>query len=133
MTKISTASIRLVLKKNRSNSAGENPIYIVVCFNGRKEKSTGVFVAEKYWNPSQEVIKKSCPNSAVLNKILNDTKQNIINKKNEFEFNGKQYTPSMLLEDSVHDFSANKNEYRVIYKQYLSEMASSSSTIELYD
>ena len=101
MTKISSASIRLVLKKNRSNSVGEHPIYIVVCFNSRKEKSTGVFVAEKYWNPSQEVIKKSCPNSTVLNKILNDMKQKIINKKNEFEFNGKQYTPSMLLEEDV--------------------------------
>ena len=133
MTKISTASIRLVLKKNRSNSVGEHPIYIVICFNGRKEKSTGVFVNERYWNPSQEVIKKSCPNSAVLNKILNDMKQKIINKKNEFEFNGKQYTPSLLLEDGVQDFSANKNEYRVIYKQYLSEMASSSSTVKLYD
>lgn len=31
MTKISSASIRLVLKKNRSNSLGENPVYIVVC------------------------------------------------------------------------------------------------------
>ena len=133
MTKISTASIRLVMKKNRSNSVGEHPIYIVVCFNGRKEKSTGVFVAEKYWNPSQEVIKKSCPNSAVLNKILSDVKQKIINKKNEFEFNGKRYTPSLLLEDSVQDFSANKNEYRVIYKQYLSEMASSTNTVKLYD
>ena len=133
MTKISSASIRLVLKKNRSNSLGENPIYIVVCFGGRKEKSTGVFISERYWNPLREEIRKSCPNYAVLNKMLSDIKQKVISRKNEFEYSGKKYTPSMLLEDSVQDLSANGNEYRVIYKRYLSEMASSSNTVRLYD
>ena len=61
MTKISSASIRLVLKKNRSNSLNENPVYIVVCFGGRKEKSTGVFVSERHWNALREEIRKSCP------------------------------------------------------------------------
>lgn len=133
MTKISSASIRLVLKKNRSNSLNENPVYIVVCFGGRKEKSTGVFISERHWNPLREEIRKSCPNYAVLNKMLSDIKQKVISRRNEFEYSGKQYTPSMLLEDSVQDLSANGNEYRVIYKRYLSEMASSSSTIRLYD
>lgn len=134
MTKISSASIRLVLKKNRSNALGENPIYIVVCFNGRKEKSTGVFIQERYWNPLREEIRKGVANAPVLNKMINDIKQRVIAKKNEFEYAGKQYTSSMLLEeDIVQDLSANGNEYRRIYRLYLEEMASSSNTVRLYD
>ena len=134
MTKISSASIRLVLKKNRSNALGENPIYVVVCFNGRKEKSTGVFIQERFWNPLKEEVRKGCANAPVLNKMINDIKQRVIRRKNEFEYAGKQYTSSMLLEeDIVQDLSANGNEYRRIYKLYLEEMASSSSTVRLYD
>lgn len=133
MTKVSSASIRLVLKKNRSNALGENPIYIVVCFNGRKEKSTGVFVQERFWNPLREEIRRTCPNSIILNKLLSDIKQKVINRRNEFEYIGKRYSPAMLLEDSIQELSANDNEYRVIYKRYLSEMASSDNTIKLYD
>lgn len=55
MAKLSSASIRLVLKKNRSNALNENPVYIVVCFRGRKEKSTGVFVQERYWNAVKDL------------------------------------------------------------------------------
>lgn len=135
MTKVSSASIRLVLKKNRSNALGENPIYIVVCFNGRKEKSTGVFVQERFWNPLREEIRKGCANAPVLNKMINDIKQRVILKKNEYEYSGKRYTPSMLLEEDniIQDYSANGNEYRRIYKLYLDEMGSSGNTIRLYD
>lgn len=35
MAKLSSASIRLVMKKNRMNRNGEYPIYLVVCFSGR--------------------------------------------------------------------------------------------------
>jgi hypothetical protein len=133
MTKISSASIRLVLKKNRSNALNENPVYIVVCFNGRKEKATGISCRVKDWDSKREVVKSTNSNSIVFNKILNDLKQKIINRRNEFEYIGKRYNPAMLLEDSIQELSANDNEYRVIYKRYLIEMASSDNTIKLYD
>lgn len=50
MAKVSTATVRLVLKKNRKNKNDEYPVYIVVCFGGRVEKATGVSVKEKYWD-----------------------------------------------------------------------------------
>jgi len=134
MAKLSSASIRLVLKKNRSNSSGEHPVYIVVCFRGRKEKSTGVFVQERYWNAVREEIRKGAANAPVLNKMINDVKQRVINRKNEFEYTGKRYTASMLLDDDIiQDLSANGNEYKVIYKSYLDEMGSSINTVRLYD
>lgn len=134
MSKVSSASIRLVLKKNRENSLGEHPIYLIVCFNGRKELSTGVFIQERFWNPLKEEVRKGCANAPVLNKMINDIKQRVISRKNEFEYAGKKYTPAMLLEeDIVQDLSANDNIYKNIYKRYLDETGSSVSTIRLYD
>ena len=61
MAKLSSASIRLVLKKNRKMSSGEYPIYIVVCFNGRLEKTTGVSCLERHWDAKRETIKSGQP------------------------------------------------------------------------
>ena len=133
MAKLSSASIRLVQKMNRVNKNSEYPIYVVVCYKGRKEKATGISCLPKYWDGVREVIKKSCPNAPVLNKMLSDIKQRVIDKRNYYELNSKVYTPSLLLEDSVIDLSAGENEYRVIYKNYLLEMGSSGNTVRLYD
>lgn len=96
MVKLSTASVRLVQKKNRMNKVGEYPIYICVCFGGRVEKATGVSCLERHWDSRREVIKAACPNSAVLNKMLSDIKQRVIDRKNDFEYNGRVYTPSVF-------------------------------------
>lgn len=105
MAKISSASIRLVQKLNRRNKAGEYPIYIVVCFSGRVEVSTGISCLERYWDKKREMIKSSCPNAPVLNKMLSDIKQRVIDKKNAFEVDGRRYTPSMLLENCKVELS----------------------------
>lgn len=63
MAKLSSASIRLVQKMNRKNKNGEFPIYIVVCFKGRLEKSTRVSCLSKYWDSKRELIKVGCPNT----------------------------------------------------------------------
>ena len=134
MSKVQSATVRLVMKKCKVNSIGEHPIYLSVCYNGRKELSTGVFIHERYWNPLKEEVRKGCANAPVLNKMINDIKQRVIRKKNEFEYAGKKYTPAMLLEeDIVQDLSANDNIYKNIYKRYLDETGSSVSTIRLYD
>lgn len=134
MTKVSSATVRLVLKKSKVNDMGENPIYLSVCFNGRKERSTGVFILEKHWNQLREEIRKSCPNYPILNKMINDMKQRVIDRRNRFEYDGKVYTASMLLEDDIRvDLSASSNEYRLIYKEYVSKMGLNDNSIRLYD
>ena len=133
MTKVSSATVRLVLKKLKANSLGENPIYLSVCFNGRKEKSTGVFISQKYWNAQREEIRKNCPNAPVLNKMINEMKQRVIDRRNRFEYDGKKYTASMLLEDSVQDLSASSNVYKNIYKEYVAKMGLNDNSIRLYD
>lgn len=99
MSKISSASIRLVQKMNRKTKNGENPIYIVVCYHGRLEKSCGVSCLPRDWDGKREMIKKSCPNYVILNRILNDIKQRVIDRKLQYELDGIEYSPLMLLSD----------------------------------
>lgn len=134
MAKLSSASIRLVQKMNRQNSSGEFPIYIVICWKGRIEKSTGVSCLPRYWDSKRELIKGGCPNAPVLNKMLLDIKGRCIDRKNEFEYNSMKYTASMLLDDNiVLDLSANGNIYNQIYRMYVEEKGLKGNSIKLYD
>lgn len=134
MARLSSASIRLVQKLNRQNASGEFPIYIVICWKGRVEKSTGVSCLVKHWDSKRELIKGSCPNAVVLNKMLLDIKNRCIERKNEYEFNQRKYTASMLLDDSiVQDLSANGNVYNQIYRMYIEEKGLKGNSIKLYD
>lgn len=121
MAKLGSASIRLVQKLNRKNKVGEYPIYIVVCWHGRVEKSTSVSCLQKYWDCDREVIKRSCPNAPVLNKMLSDVKQRCINRKNEFEYQGRVYTASMLLDDIVVDLSPVSNIFKDIMERLIDD------------
>ena len=134
MARLSSASIRLVQKMNRQNSSGEYPIYIVICWKGRVEKSTGVSCLVKYWDSKREVIKGGCPNAPILNKMLQDIKGRCNDRKNEFEYKGKRYTASMLLDDGIIlDLSANDNIYLNIYKSYIDDRGLKGGSIRLYD
>lgn len=128
--KTSTATIRLVQKLNRKNKNGEYPIYLVVCFHGRLEKACGISCLEKYWDKRNECVRKSCPNAAVLNKMLFDIKQKVISRKNEYELNNRVYTPSMLLSDNNSDtsISLNSNVYKDIMEYMIVEKRMGKST-----
>ena len=130
MPKTNSATIRLVLKKNRKNKNGEYPIYIVVCFNGRMEKATKVSCLEKNWDAKNETVKKSQNNYAVLNKILSDTKQKVIEKKNKYEYEGKVYTPAMLLDDEK-DVTP-KNDYKELMDGLINERQLKPRTVTRY-
>ena len=121
MTKLSSASIRLVQKKNRMNRLGEYPIYICVCFNGRVEKATGVSCLEKHWDSRSEVVRRGCPNAPVLNKMLQDIKNRVITRKNEFEYNQRKYTAGMLLEEYRVELNASKNDFKLLMDSLIKE------------
>lgn len=121
MARLQSASIRLVQKLNRQNKNGEYPIYIVVCYKGRKEKASGISCLPKYWDGVREMIKKSCPNAPILNKMLSDIKQRVIEKRNYYELNERVYTPSMLLEDSVNDLSGRSNVFKSLMDSLIDE------------
>lgn len=132
MAKLQSATIRLVQKLNRPNKENAFPIYVVVCFKGRKEKATGISCLAKYWDSKRQEIKRSCPNSPVLNKMLYDIKQRIIEKKNNYELNGKTYTPSILLDDSINDLSGKSNEYKILMDSLCSERRLKWKSVDKY-
>lgn len=131
MAKVSTASIRLVQKLNRKNKNNEFPIYVVVCYHGRIEKACGISCLEKYWDKKREEIKKTCPNYAVLNKQLNNIKQKIIERRNQYEYMNKSYTPEMLF--SSNEIVAKKsNSYKSICDVIVCERRLLSGTRQRY-
>lgn len=132
MAKVSTATVRLVLKKNRKNKNDEYPVYIVVCFGGRVEKATGVSVKEKYWDAKREVIKASAPNAPVLNRMLLDVKQKVLDRKSEYEYAGKRYTPQMLLENSVIDLHANDSDFWSVCQRIIDERRLKDGSMRTY-
>jgi len=132
MAKLSSASIRLVQKMNRQNKNGEYPIYIVVCFKGRLEKATGVSCLPRHWDAKREVIKGSAPNAPVLNKMIQDIKNKAIERKNNFEYNQRAYTPSMLLEDVKIDFCGAKNVFKSLMDSLIEERRLRDGTIRSY-
>lgn len=133
MAKLSSASIRLVQKMNRMNKNFEFPIYIVVCWKGRVEKSTGVSCLQKDWDSKREVVKRSNSNSVVLNKMLYDIKQRVIERKNDFEFHSKVYTANMLLEDCKVDFNGNSNVFKDVMKRLIDERRLKDKTKYSYE
>lgn len=131
MSKVKSATVRLVLKKSRANKNGEYPVYIVVCFGGRVEKSTGIACKPGNWDLRRECV-KNCSNAPVLNKMLSEIKMKVIGRKNEYEYKGKSYTPQMLLEDSVNDFSGANNVYVDIMEAMIAERKLKKSSARIY-
>lgn len=112
---------------------GSYPVYIVVCFSGRVEKATGVSCLPRYWDSKRELIKAGCPNAPVLNKMLSDIKQRVISRRNEYEYNGRRYTPSMLLSDVQLDLSVGKSGlYRDLMERLIDERRLRDGTIRRY-
>ena len=103
------------------NKNSEFPIYSVVCWKGRIEKSCGVSCPQKDWDSKREVVKRSNSNSVVLNKMLYDIKNRVIQRKNDFEFHGKVYTANMLLEDYRIDYNGNSNVFRDVMNRLCNE------------
>lgn len=130
--KVTSATVRLVLKKNKVNKNDEHPIHVVVCFSGRHEKSTGVSVKEKYWDARRECIKPGCPNAPVLNKMILDVKQRILDRKNEYEYAGKRYTPQMLLSNSVVDLRAKDGDFWDVCQRLIDERRLRDGTVRKY-
>ena len=131
MAKVKSATVRLVLKKCRPNKNGEYPVYLVVCFGGRTEKSTGISCKPGNWDSRRECVKGGS-NAPVLNRMLLDMKNRVIERKNAYEFKKKAYTPQMLLEDSVIDLSGRDNVYVDIMEAMLAERKLRKTSRRIY-
>lgn len=95
--KTTTATIKLLLRTSKVLSDGSHPIYLRCNWNGMKEISTGYSCTVKHWDKKNECIKKGYPNYASVNQLIQQMKNDAIERRNQFELNGITYTPAMIL------------------------------------
>lgn len=115
--KVNTATIHYKLRTQKVLSDGTSPIMLVVQWNGRKEKSTGLHCTVSQWDKKNECFKRNMPNYVALNKILNDRKSEVIERKLDFEYHQQPYTASMLLEDKKPELKPNTLDFETLQKQ----------------
>lgn len=130
--KVTSATIRLVLKRSKVNKNGESPIHLVICYHGRVEKSTGISVKPKDWDEKREQVKKSAGNAPVLNKMLNDFKNEIIQRRADFEVQGRQYTTHMLLEASTANKDYSDGTFWAVCERLIEERRLRDGSIRGY-
>jgi len=115
--KVSSATIKLLLRTSKVLADGSNPIYLRVSFNGMKEVSTGYSCIPRFWDKRNECIKKGYPNYSSINAVLQKLKSDAIERKNKFELKGVVYTPSMILEKEVV-FQPSDDDFKGLMDKY---------------
>lgn len=132
MKKTSSAIIRLVLRKAKPLANGYLPILLRIQFNGRKEKATGQSVPKEAWDAKTETVKKSFPNSGLINKAITDFKNLVIQRKLDFEINNEPYTAAMLLEESKRENYKDKIIFKNIMNDLIAKRGLSRNTAHTY-
>jgi len=91
------STVKIVLKKEKINNAGEVPLYIRI-IKDRKAKfvSLGIRVLPKDWNDSQSRVKKSHPNSQRLNNYIAHKIAEAEGVALEMETNSKYVSPKSI-------------------------------------
>ena len=127
--KVSIAVIKLVLRTNKVLADGSHPIMLRCSFNGMKERSTGYSCTLKYWSKKDECVKKGFPNYAIINHEIQKQKNEVIERRNEFERLGVVYTPSMVLarEEVKNNVT---NNFKSLVEGYIAEKGLQPKTIE---
>ena len=115
--KVTSASIKLLLRTSKVLADGSNPIYLRVCLNGMKEVSTGYSCIPRFWDKRNECIKRGYPNYQSINAILQKMKNDAIDRKNNFELKCIAYTPSMILEKEVV-FQPSDDDFKGLMDKY---------------
>lgn len=128
--RVSLARIRLYLKEGKTLADGSHPIMLMCSFNNqRKEISTGYSCIVKYWNKTEQCIKKGYPNYLMINQMIKKMKDDAITIRDEYEVSGEVYTPSMILSPRKV-LSAVRNDLKSLISLYIAEKGLEVKTIE---
>ena len=128
--RVNIARIRLYLKEGKKLADGSNPIMLMCCFNNsRKEISTSYSCVPKYWNKTEQMVKKGYPNYLMINKSIKKLKDDAIAIRDEYEAQGEAYTPSMILSPRKV-LSAVTNDLKSLISNYIAEKGIENKTIE---
>lgn len=92
-----TATINLI-QEGRKNKNGKYPISLIVYFNGKAKKATGVAVSKDEWSTKTQRVKASVKDAKEINKTLSTMVENAVTKRNQLDASGQPYTAKMVLE-----------------------------------
>lgn len=115
------ATINLYLRTAKKLADGTYAIYLRCNFHGMYEVPTHYSVHEKHWDKKNQVVKKGCPNYAMINIEIQKLKNKAIKRRDDFIKNEFPYTPKMVLQDLHVDLSGNTNKCVDLIKKYLEE------------
>ncbi len=96
--KTSSAVIKLVLWTSKTLKDGTNPIMLCIRYNGQSLISAHVSCRPKDWNERQQCLKKTFPNAAGINNLLNDMLNRAIKIKIKLEQDGIDYNHKTIAE-----------------------------------
>lgn len=70
---MANATVKLILRRDKRRPDGTAPVHVRATYARRtKERSTGIWVEEKKWNPARQQVRKSHPLAVVFNSRLTD-------------------------------------------------------------
>ena len=130
MPKVSTATIKLYQRNSQPNANGEYVIMLRVFYNGRKDRSTGIWCRKEDWNDNKQQIRASAANAQLLNAQLQMQVNDIYRRKQEYELTGANYTVDDLFEDRK---VVQGNTVRGVCMQMFKEYSYKHSTEKNYD
>lgn len=101
--KTEKATIKLVLRTNKTLSDGTHPIMLRVNWRGKRaEKSTGFSCKEVNWNVTSDCLKikgkDAIPNAEKINVIIEEEKHKAENVLNSLIMEEKPYTAQMIID-----------------------------------
>lgn len=123
------AIIKLVLRTNKTLSSGEHPIMLRCSYHGMKERSTGYSCSVKYWDKTNQCIKKGYSNYIMVNHELNRIKNEAISRRDKYIANDEVYTPDMIL-DTSDRFKAVVGDLPGLIQRYIDDKGLENKTIE---
>lgn len=127
--KVSRATVRLYLKTAKKLSDGRNPIMLRVCWHGFKDVSTHYSAFIREWDKRNECVKSCCPNSVMVNHQLNELKNKVIQKRDNYIKDGIEYTVNMLLSFDDDIEKKDSNIVVELISQYYKEKELRGSTV----
>lgn len=127
--KVSSAVIKLVLRKNKTLADGTHPIMLRVSYNGMKEKSTHCSCLEKEWDAKNMQLRRGVQNCAVINDKLKAILREAEDKRDALEAKGVAYTASMLLDTEPAEYVESIVDLMSLEREYERERSLSAQSI----
>lgn len=132
MAKVASPTITFILK-NRPDRNGECPVQLLVRYNGRVERSTGVKVKPSQWSADKQTVKRSHPRHSELNAALMTARERISSAVARLMASGRPYTATQVVELSETPSAGLAMTVSGAYDLYVSDSSLRRSTRKAYE